>query len=207
MLVKESSLVNYGSNHHFNNSDIQNKRILSYKNGFKSKIKSIIGDSYKYMKHYLNENKTGILIDVKHKNCNKASNMNLGFLNKRISENEELCLHCNPISQGFSKAEKDILQFIKDNYKGEVLENNKKFDVECDIYIPELKLGIEYNGLYWHSELYKDSKFHLNKTNIFEKNDNQLIHIFEDEWIYKQDIVKSRLLNLLNMSERVWARK
>ena len=35
----------------------------------------------------------------------------------------------------------------------------------------------------------------------------QLVHIFEDEWIYKKDIVKSRILNLLGKSDRIYARK
>jgi hypothetical protein len=53
--------------------------------------------------------------------------------------------------------------------------------------------------LYWHSEEYISSDYHLNKTIECEKQGIQLIHVFEDEWLYKQDIVKSRLSNILGL--------
>lgn len=62
-------------------------------------------------------------------------------------------------------------------------------------------------GVYWHNELHKPSNFHLWKTEECEKQGIQLIHIFEDEWAYKQEIVKSRLKGLLGCNERIFARK
>lgn len=47
----------------------------------------------------------------------------------------------------------------------------------------------------------------MNKTNKCELKGIQLIHIFEDEWLYKQDIVKSRIKGLLGLNERIFARK
>lgn len=35
----------------------------------------------------------------------------------------------------------------------------------------------------------------------------RVIHIWEDDWTYKQDIVKSQVKNLLGFSNRIWARK
>lgn len=35
---------------------------------------------------------------------------------------------------------------------------------EIDFYLPKYKIGIEYDGVYWHSEVYKDKDYHLNKT-------------------------------------------
>lgn len=36
---------------------------------------------------------------------------------------------------------------------------------ELDIYIPNKKLAIEYDGLYWHSEANgKNKQYHLSKT-------------------------------------------
>jgi len=82
---------------------------------------------------------------------------------------------------------------------------------ELDIYIPAKKLAIEYDGLYWHSESIggKDKNYHLNKTLECEKQGIKLIHIFEDEWLNKQNIVQSRLKHALglNTNSRIYARK
>lgn len=80
---------------------------------------------------------------------------------------------------------------------------------EIDIYIPELKVGIEFNGLYWHSDKFKkDKNYHLNKTLNCEKEGIRLIQIFEDEWVNKKEIVKSRILNIIGKTQsKIWARK
>jgi hypothetical protein len=128
---------------------------------------------------------------------------------KQINED---CLELNIDFYGYynniSKAEKEVYDFIKTFYNGEILENDRSFGVEFDMYIPELKIAIEYNGLYWHSARFKDKRFHLNKTEIAEKNNIQLIHIFENEWINKKEIVKSILKAKLGFSgKRIFARK
>jgi hypothetical protein len=66
-----------------------------------------------------------------------------------------------------------------------------------DIYIPEFKLAIEFNGLYWHSELFKDKQYHYNKWKQCKEKGIQLITIWDDEWKYKKDIIKSIILNKL----------
>lgn len=115
------------------------------------------------------------------------------------------------IAYNSSMAEDEIVSFIKSNYNGEVIENDRTIlaPMEVDIYIPDLKVAFEYDGLYWHNELNKpDRKYHLNKTKECEKLGIQLIHIFEDEWVHKQDIVKSRIKNILKItSNRIYARK
>lgn len=64
---------------------------------------------------------------------------------------------------------------------------------QIDIYCPEYKLAIEFNGLYWHSEKYRYKDYHLEKTMHCEAQGIQLIHIWEDEWRDKQEVVKSLL--------------
>jgi hypothetical protein len=116
------------------------------------------------------------------------------------------CLKC---SLKNTKPENDIFIFLS-NYSLNIETNNREIlnGQELDIYIPSHKIAIEYNGLYWHSEIHKPSNYHLNKTIQCEKKGIQLIHIFEDEWLYKQDIVKSRLKNLLGLNQnRIYARK
>ena len=141
-------------------------------------------------------------------NCGEEFSILDSLMNKRINNSENICLNCNPISCGISKMEKSLLYYIRDNYTNDIIENSRKeIGLELDIYIPDLKLAFEFNGLYWHSELYKDRLYHLNKTKECLEKGIQLIHIWEDDWIYKQDIVKSVIVNKLGKSEKIYARK
>lgn len=74
---------------------------------------------------------------------------------------------------------------------------------ELDIYVEQENIAIEFNGLHWHSEHKKDSFYHLDKTNNCLNKNIDLFHIFEDEWIFKQDIVKSIILRKLNLIEKI----
>jgi hypothetical protein len=83
--------------------------------------------------------------------------------------------------------------------------------LELDIYIPSLRLAIEFNGIYYHSERggKKNRYYHLNKTKRCEELGIKLIHIFEDEWIEKQEIIKSKIKHSLklNVGSSVFSRK
>jgi len=101
-----------------------------------------------------------------------------------------------------SKAEREIREFLKSILPNSTFVYNSKNIIqphELDIYISDKQVGIEYNGLYFHSEVgggkYKD--YHLYKTTLAENRGIQLIHIFEDEWKNKQSIVKNRLCAIL----------
>lgn len=123
-----------------------------------------------------------------------------------------ICRKCNPFINKYSKKHKEIVEFIKTIYAGTILINDRIVfgnEIELDIYIPDKKIAIEYNGLYWHSDTHgKPRQYHLNKTKACYDRDIFLIHIFEDEWINKKEILKSKLSNLFGgLSEVVYARK
>jgi hypothetical protein len=121
-----------------------------------------------------------------------------------------LCTVCNPVnSTNISGKQLDLLNFIKENYEKEIIQNYKCLinPYEIDIYLPDLRLAFEFNGLYWHNENFVENLYHLNKTKNCENQGVHLIHIYEDDWMFKQDIVKSRILNLFGKSERIFARK
>lgn len=85
-----------------------------------------------------------------------------------------------------------------------ILSNNK----ELDIYIPSMKLAIEVDGVYWHSELFKDKNYHLAKTIECESLGIQLLHFWDFEIHEKIDIVKSMILAKLGrLPNRISARK
>lgn len=161
-----------------------------------------------------NKNINYLSIDDDKKNyrfyCDKGHEFEISFplLVQRNNANTVLCTLCNPVTKHVSGLEGQLTDFIKDNYNGEIIENKKiLFPYEIDIYLPENKLGFEFNGLYWHCEQNRESNYHLLKTEIAESLGIKLIQIYEDEWRFKQDIVKSRILNLLGKSEKLYARK
>jgi very-short-patch-repair endonuclease len=134
--------------------------------------------------------------------------IDIEIYSKRIKYKTTLCTICNPIDKNQSGKEIAIYNFIKSIYSGEVIQNYKIDRKEIDIYIPDYKIGFEFNGVYWHSELYKEKDYHLNKTNFFLSKGIRIIHIWEDEWDLKSHIIKSQISNLLNLNKnKIWARK
>ncbi len=116
---------------------------------------------------------------------------------------------CPKCGNSLSKSENEINEYLKSiSITAETSNRTVLNGLELDIYIPSHNIAIEFDGLYWHSEIHKDKKYHLNKTELCEKKGIQLIHIFEDEWIFKKNIVKSRLKNILGLtSNKIFGRK
>lgn len=109
-----------------------------------------------------------------------------------------------------SKIEREICRFLNDfnikteTSKRDILSDNQ----EIDIFLPNFNIGIECDGVYWHSEKFKTNNYHLKKTEECLKKDIRLIHIFDDEWLYEQNKVKNRLLSILGLNKgRIYARK
>ena len=116
------------------------------------------------------------------------------------------CPKCGCI---ISKAEDEIVKLLEIHQPQQ--RNQSILDgKEIDIYIPSLKLGIEYNGLRWHSEEFgKDHRYHLDKLNKCNEQGIKLIQIFEDEWINHRKICESKLRQIcgLNTNPKIFARK
>jgi hypothetical protein len=76
---------------------------------------------------------------------------------------------------------------------------------EIDIVCHELKLGIEYCGLYWHSEYSggKNRNYHKMKRELAKEKGYQLLTIFESDDL---DKVKSLLRVKLGKANRIFAR-
>lgn len=126
-------------------------------------------------------------------------------LNDRISNINTICTICNPIDNE-SDSQDQLYNFIESIYDGYMIKNDRTLKFELDIFLPNNKIAFEFNGVYWHSDKYKDKNYHLNKTNLCAENNIQLIHIWEDDWKNKRSIVESRIKNLIGKSNRIWAR-
>ncbi len=119
------------------------------------------------------------------------------------------------------KTQQELYRFIKSlniskvNYNDRSVLNGK----ELDIYIPDKKLAIEFDGLMFHSFgkskhtifnnfIEEDRNIHLSKTNVCQEKGIQLLHIFENEWLTKKDIWKSVIKNKLGLiDKKIYARK
>lgn len=72
---------------------------------------------------------------------------------------------------------------------------------ELDILVPSRKLAIEFNGIYWHSAIKNgDRYYHLAKTEEALENGTRLIHIWENDFLQKTDVVKSIIYNALGVN-------
>ena len=147
---------------------------------------------------------------VKCKKCgNVFTTKTLGYL---TDENvTRRCKICNPYLVVPSKnniIENEFSDFL--NECGVIFYRNYRGikPIEIDFYLPEYKIGFEIDGIYWHSEVYKDNNYHKDKTKKCEINGIELIHVFEDEWNYKKEICKSRIKNILGLTKNnIFARK
>ena len=113
-----------------------------------------------------------------------------------------------------STAEKEIRSLVESlGFKTEhLVEGVGATRFELDIYIPELKLAIEYNGVYWHSANGPNMRtkgYHYDKSILCKEKGIELIHIWEDLWNTKKDLVKTILMSRLGklVSSRIYARK
>lgn len=176
------------------------ERMLTTKE-FIEKAKIVHGDKYDYSKtEYKRSEENVIVICPEHGEFSQ------------IARNHLMGQGCPKCFFDKSNFEKELLEYIKTILPNkEIIENDRTIldGKEIDIYIPELKIGFEANGLIWHSEKFNfDTHYHLNKTKQCIKKGVQLIHIFEDEWYYKQNICKSRISNILKCSQnKIFARK
>lgn len=187
--IKNTNLKRYGSECSLLNDKIKKKRednfLLKY--GVKNPIQSLKSQETKKNK-IIEKYKHNGLKDIKDGkyfiDCDKGHSTCIDkyiFYN-RIKLKTIICTECNPIGDYHrSGLEIELSQFIKDNYNGEII-NNKKFSYqEIDVYLPELKLGFDFNEVYWHNELNKDKLYHYNKSNFFEERGIKFIQVYEDD--------------------------
>jgi len=116
-----------------------------------------------------------------------------------------------------SKEENTLYEYIKSIYDGNIIQSNRSIlsGKELDIYLPDYKIAIEYNGLYSHQHrpsetkecLIKGKSYHLQKTLDCAKQGIHLLQFYSDEWLLKKDIVKSVIASKLNLNQKIFARK
>ena len=204
--VKHSNISKFGVNYPMINADIKNKSLENKRIKYFKKLLHSNRLQQKCIPNFEIDNYKGTHYKYSW-TCNKC-----GYIfNDHLDDGHiPRCIKCYPHLKGISNLEKEIVKFIE-SLKIDIIENDRTIlsGKELDIYIPSHNLAIEFNGLYWHSEGQGINKnYHLNKTLKCKEKGIQLIHIFEDEWIDKQEIVKSIITAKLGLIQnKIYARK
>ena len=184
----------------------EERRLKKINDYFKSTFEQRANETHNFKYIYTDVNYKGMLVPVK-----IICPIHGEFWQKPVNHlNGCGCQQCAR-DMVISSDERGLREFIS-YLVGNVRYNDREIlpnQYELDIVIDGKKIAIEYDGLYWHNEKNKSSfDYHLMKTNLCAKKGYRLIHIFEDEWLYKQDIVKSRIKNILGITlNKIYARK
>ena len=183
------------------------------KDTFVEKAKRIHNDRYDYSKvEYVNAHTKVCIICTEHGEFWQTPNNHLNGNGCPLCKNRKIGDVLRDTVEDFTKKSDefheitDCLKTLSPQQRNREILCNR----EIDIYIPSLKIGIEYNGLHWHSEKFgKGKKYHLDKLNKCNEKGIKLIQIFEDEWINHREICESKLKQIcgLNRNPKIYGRK
>lgn len=212
--IEETNIQKYGFKHALSNKNIRDKAWKAFEEKYGSKtysqsniVKNKTLEEYKSkpeLSQYKLQEYNGLNIKMTHKKCGETNDIPLYLISNRIYQGIDVCTSCNPLNTKISSNENEIKDFL-DTLNIEYTSSNRKIldGKELDIYIPEHKLAIEFNGLYWHSEAFKEKNYHSDKTEKCQEKGIHLIHVYEDDWNFKRDIVKSIIKNQLRINENI----
>jgi hypothetical protein len=197
--LKYTNLEKYGVENPSQSNVVKLKKMKSYNSGI---IETTINKYENYIQ-YMGESIYELKCDEK----DHKFSINTHLYHARKKYGNKLCTVCYPVNENRSLKEEILFNFISKIYDGEIIRGYRD-GLEIDIYLPALKLGFEINGLYWHSEKYKDRNYHINKTNFFRERGIRIIHLWEDDLINKMDIIESQVKNWMGLNQnKIWARK
>lgn len=113
-----------------------------------------------------------------------------------------------------SKGEKELREFVESlgfkTSKYVIGKGSNRFEI--DIYVDEKKIGIEFNGIYYHASngINKRSRnYHFNKNVTAYENGIDLIQVWEDQWSNQPEVIKDIIAARLGLirGEKIYARK
>ena len=131
---------------------------------------------------------------------------------QRSSQSAVICPIKLPLMGNASLAETELLDYIKSIYDGEIETGDRSIisPLELDIVIPDKHIAIEFNGVFWHSDFNPRmcKTYHRDKSLKCRDKGYQLLHIWEDDWYNRKDIIKDYIKSKLGLcSKRIYARK
>jgi len=225
--IKSTNIQKYGHPYAFQNEEIKRKAVVTNKERHGTsypqqsvtiKEKTRMSHRKKYWKDFLKVLKKKDIIpdftkDDYIQNTNnydrfKCQSCTTIFYSEETNPHN---IYCN-CKRSRSYFESEIADWLNSIGIDKIDLNKKfydqgKYKYEIDVYIQDHNLGIEFCGIYWHCDFYRDKFYHQKKYLFFTERNIQLIQIFETEWLSKKDIVKSIIKNYLGLSSVIYARK
>ena len=204
---KETSLRKYGVEHPWMDKNIHSKTIDVFYKDYRDRIDQKINNlEYEFVSF---DKDLSTILNFNCKKCNTTFSILPYQFYYRLNSNLSICTNCYPISDNSSIKQIEIFNFINENYNGCIIQNDRTIvsPYEIDVYLPDLNIGFEFNGIFWHSDKFKDDNYHYKKNKIAIDNGIKLYTIWEDDWNIKRDICKSFILNKLSKSIKIGARK
>ena len=116
------------------------------------------------------------------------------------------CRSC--VQTGTSRGEEELADFIESFVDIKRSVRGIIPSMELDIFIPSMNIAVEFNGVYWHSEKFKDKNYHYHKYQACKEIGVNLYQVWEDDWTHRKDILKRHITQVLGASreEKVSAR-
>jgi hypothetical protein len=140
-------------------------------------------------------------LTCQHFNLNRQTLLNI------INRNDRRDLLFRHMSS--SSFERALEALISANYSGPVKPHDRTVltPKELDIYLPELGIAFEFNGLHWHSEEKVGKVYHYNKFDGCQKKGIQLFTIWEHIYKGNKTAVEQFIINLIKPKTKIFARK
>lgn len=229
--IADSNITKYGVSNPMKNTDIQLKaqstNLLKYgKSNFKGSDLDLIQNSnfdksklevYKKFRDHTEEFLKSYSSPPTIRQLIQDTGTNLTVVSFVITKHN--CQHLVQYTH-VPYMEQEIVEFLSNYVDASTIKQHDRIEInpkEIDIYLPDMKLGIECNPTYTHNSsrsthfdtnLILDPKYHLDKTIECESKGIRLIHVFGYQWTNKPNIVKSMILNAIGHTPDVYyARK
>lgn len=215
--IQQTNLAKYGSVSPFGSTEVQQRSKVSVKERYG--VENVSQDPK------INEKRKNTLFNNRNAHANSIEQITQmiaqGYTQTQIGEELGITqprvssllaqLDLTTIKVAGSVIQREVVAYLTPMCD-DIHQNDRSLitPLELDIVIPSQRLAIEVNGTYYHSELAgKHKRYHLDKTNQCKNIELNLIHISDHDWLYKKDIVKSRLCNALGIraDHRYYARQ
>jgi hypothetical protein len=114
------------------------------------------------------------------------------------------CMRSYPLNSSCSLKQRQVYDFIASVCPGDVVLMNDRTQIapyEIDVLNMTKRIGIEFDGLYWHSELAGSRRSLQLKTELCRKAGIALVHVLEDEWDMRIEQCKAQLKLVLGVHD------